>query len=249
MDLSNLSGLPLNINVIGQLTIISDQSNRWTLVTPPVFDGRLMSFLKGSVGTPDHVMSWAVDSIPRGHELRDLQKALLMCVDEAYGLSVIWESVEDMGMMKALAESRFVRSGLWINGRVGAVGMTVLSGHKSGDEWNGPQAGSSWLSEEFIDCPLTRRLMMLSTSQMGMMIRSVMEAFTDEGDLIMDPWMFSHIIGKRAISNRRRFLGICKEVDLVDNATFLHYEARGLKPHEGEAGQMTLTDLLGGGHE
>ena len=169
---------------------------------------------------------------------------------------VIWSAMEQIGVYSTAQPDAWVRATVWLRtnsapqftgDRPGQACEAINILHRKGKKrWN--RGGDCW-------APVGPTVNAVNDRQRGtlghptpkpewLMLEAI-EAFTDPGDIILDPFAGSGTTGVACLRLGRRFIGIEKSEAYAAIATErLQAEERGLSLREARAGQTTFADLL-----
>ncbi len=184
-------------------------------------------------------------------------------VREALRVSRRWVvafcAMEQLGAYQAAAGPCWIRSGFWrkpdgapqfTGDRPGQPGEALAILHGEGRKrWNGGGKHAFWA------CGMERNDRVHPTQKPLALMRQLVEDFTDEGALVLDPFCGSASTGVACVQLGRRFVGIEKRRDYATVARdrlavarFIPSDLReGLSARDYRDGQTSLLGLMGTG--
>lgn len=168
---------------------------------------------------------------------------------------VIWSAMEQISLYASAEPDAWVRASVWLRtnsapqftgDRPGQAVEAINILHRRGRKhWN--RGGDCW-------APVGPTINAIKDPQRGSLghptpkpewlMLETLEAFTDPGDVVLDPFAGSGTTGVACLRLGRRFIGIERDAKYAQVARErLEAEVRGLSLRDARAGQMGLADL------
>jgi|ERR1700755_491834 len=149
---------------------------------------------------------------------------------------------------------RYVRTLVWtkpnaqpqLTGDRPGVGYEcIVVSHGFGrSHWNG--GGRRGVFEHCVDANFSREIREHETQKPLPLMLELVELFTDEGDVVLDPFCGSGTTGVACLRLGRRFIGIEREPKWATlSKERLEAETRGLSLRDARSGQTSIFDALG----
>lgn len=138
--------------------------------------------------------------------------------------SLFFCDLESLGAFAEVAPAEHVRSGLYVKTRAqpqltcdrpgsGAEGIAIFHSVFEKKRWNNGAKGNVWYA-----CPENRAVARHPTSKPVMLCALLVEAFTDPGDLVFDPFAGAGNVGLACALLGRRYYGLEIQSEHVQSA-------------------------------
>jgi site-specific DNA-methyltransferase (adenine-specific) len=211
------------------------------IITDPPFTDHVSAKQRGNTKKTREGWQLSFDGI----EPRDILTDLL---PRCQRWAIFFCAIEQVGAYQSAAPDWYVRGGVWVKiaptpqisgDRPGQWGESLAIMHRprKRKRWHGGGLPASWHG-------LTARgdERLHETPKPIWLMRQLIEQFTDEDDLILDPYCGSGTTGLACLMTGRRFIGCEMQPHYAQIARerLRAYEAQGVMLHDAQAGQIGL---------